>query len=316
MAWPHGPPRPTLKATDRAQRLAADSTPPPARSLAVTATPKVLLLEDEGLICRFVSLALEDLPVTLEEAHTLAQARAMLDLPGAEPHLLLITDLMLPDGSGLDLLRDLRAARLRRPPRQVAAFSAGLTPERVAELESLGVARWLAKPVSVGDLAQCVREALQTVERAPDSTFGALPEAFALSLPDPERAAVAEFFGGDRRLFEEFRQGCLQRFWTDADEGDLAAADGDLARLRRLAHSLGSVLRLIGQPGLARQARALEEQSQRGDPAALGAWPAVGAALVRLAAGGGLASAAIARASGSGAADPEPAPGASRRRGG
>lgn len=274
----------------------------------MTATPKVLLLEDEGLIRRFVGLALEDLPVTLEEAHTLAQARAMLDVPGAEPHLLLITDLMLPDGSGLDLLRDLRAARLRRPPRQVAAFSAGLTPERVAELESLGVARWLAKPVSVGDLAQCVGQALETVRRAPDSTFGALPEAFGLSLPDPEGAAVAEFFGGDRRLFEEFRRGCLQRFWKDADEGDLAVADGDLARLRRLAHSLGSVLRLIGQPELARQARALEEHSQRGDPAALGTWPAVGAALVRLAAGGGLTGAATVGAGGADARDREPAP--------
>lgn len=251
-------------------------------------TPKVLLLEDEGLIRRFVALALEDLPVALEEAHTLAQARAALDLPAAEPHLLLITDLMLPDGSGLDLLRDLRAARLRRPPRQVAAFSAGLTAERVAELESLGVARWLSKPVSVSALAMCVREALETVRRVPDSTFGVLPQALGTALPDPERAAVEEFFAGDRRLFEQFRQGCLQRFWKDADDGDRAAADGDLARLRRLTHSLGSVLQLIGQPGMSRQARALEQQTERGDPAALRAWPALCAALVRLAAGGGL----------------------------
>lgn len=251
--------------------------------------PRVLLLEDEGLIRRFVALALEGLPVVLEEARDLAQARRILDEADGERHLLLITDLMLPDGSGLDLLRELRAGKLRRPPRQVAAFSAGLTPERLAELESLGVARCLPKPVSVHEVAHCVTEALEAVRRAPDSSFGTLPEAFGTAMPDAEHAAVQEFFAGQRRLFEDFRDGCFKRFGDDAAEGDRAVADGDLARLRRLTHSLGSVLRLIGQPALSAQARALEELARCGDPAALHAWPPVAAALVQLARGGGLA---------------------------
>lgn len=248
---------------------------------------RVLLLEDEGLIRRFVALALEGLPVVLEEAHDLAQARRMLDEADAERHLLLITDLMLPDGSGLDLLRELRAGKLRRPPRRVAAFSAGLTPERVAELESLGVERWLPKPVSVHELAHCVTEALETVRRIPDSSFGTLPGALDTALPAAEGAAVQEFFAGDRRMFEDFRDGCFTRFSNDISEGQQAVADGDLARLRRLAHSLGSVLRLIGQPTLSAQARALEEQARQGDPAALHAWPPMATGLASLARDGG-----------------------------
>lgn len=244
--------------------------------------PCVLLLEDEALIRRFVALALEGLPVALEEAHTLAQARSALDREGLEPHALLITDLMLPDGSGLDLLRDLRSGRLRRPPRRVAAFSAGLTAERVQELEALGVNRWLPKPVSVQALALCVTDALEALRRDPDSSFGSLPGR-AAPLPDADREAVEQFFAGDRGLFENFREGVLHRLPRDAEEGERACADGDIATLRRLAHSLGSVLRLIGQPSLSDRARLLEEQARTGDPAALHAWAPLAAALRGLA---------------------------------
>jgi len=232
---------------------------------------RVLLVEDDPSIRRFVALALEELPVQLVEAPTLQAARDALDDPAGPPFVLMITDLMLPDGSGLDVLRDLRAGRRRRAPQVAAAFSAGLTAARRAELEQLGVHRWLAKPVSLAELARCVQEALDLVRLAPDSAFGTFDSLWA-DLPPGQRDAVMNCFGGDRQLFETFREGCRGRFAADLADGERAVADGDLARLRRLAHSLASVLEMIGEADAAVTARTLERRAGRGEPEALREW--------------------------------------------
>lgn len=240
--------------------------------------PRVLLVEDDPSIRRFVVMALEDLPVRLVQAPTLRAAREALDDPAGDPFVLMITDLMLPDGSGLDVLRDLRAGLRRRAPQVAAAFSAGLTAARRAELEQLGVTRWLAKPVALQELSDCVSEALELVRLAPDSTFGALDTRWP-DLPSTQRQAAIEHFAGNRQLFDSFRAGCQQRFADDLLEGEEAVAEGDLARLRRLAHSLASVLKMIGESRAATLARSLEEQARRGEPEALREWAALALAL-------------------------------------
>ena len=60
---------------------------------------KILLLEDDLALGSGIRLALQDLEITL--CHTLSQARAAL---WADRFDLLILDVNLPDGSGLELL--------------------------------------------------------------------------------------------------------------------------------------------------------------------------------------------------------------------
>jgi DNA-binding response OmpR family regulator len=254
----------------------AEAAPAPAGAA------RVLLVEDDPSIRRFVALALEDLPVQVVEAPTLQAARDALDDPEGSAFVLMITDLMLPDGSGMDVLRDLRAGRRRRVPQVAAAFSAGLTAARRAELEQLGVNRWLAKPVSLIELSRCVQEALDVVRRAPDSAFGALDSVWS-ALPEGQRDAVMTFFAGDRQLFQTFRDGCRQRFAGDLVDGERAVAEGDLAKLRRLAHSLASVLEMIGEAQAGRAARRLEMLAGRGEPEALREWAGLALTLERLA---------------------------------
>ena len=69
---------------------------------------ELLLLEDDGALGRGICLALEttDLHVTL--CGTLAQGRAALERENFD---LLVLDVNLPDGSGLDLLREVRQTR-------------------------------------------------------------------------------------------------------------------------------------------------------------------------------------------------------------
>ena len=69
-----------------------------------------------------------------------------------------ITDLMLPDGSSVELMEAGHATGLS----PWIAFSAGLTPERLAALPGLGVRQTLRKPVSLTALLDAVSSALQS----------------------------------------------------------------------------------------------------------------------------------------------------------
>jgi CheY-like chemotaxis protein len=211
----------------------------------------VLLLEDDPAVRLFVQMALEPLSVHLLPCATLAEARQAL----ADPALrLVLTDLTLPDGSGLDLLQWLndRTASTGAPCRTVV-FSGGIDRALERRLQALQVWRVLHKPASVGQLMACVSEALATPMQA-------APPAAAVGLSDP----VDEFFGGNRPLYEAYRVDCLARFPVDLGEGDLAARSGDAQALRRVAHNLKSVLTLLGEAAAAQQARSTEALAASG----------------------------------------------------
>ncbi|MER2539710.1 MAG: response regulator, partial [Azonexus sp.] len=67
--------------------------------------PKVLLIEDEKQIRRFVRVAVEEEGCHVVEAETMAQG--LIEAGLGKPDLLIL-DLGLPDGNGIDLIRDLR----------------------------------------------------------------------------------------------------------------------------------------------------------------------------------------------------------------
>ena len=236
--------------------------------------PRVLLIEDDASIGRFVAMALEELPLELVTCGTLTAARQALAGP---PFALVLSDMMLPDGSGLDLLRE-QAARggLPRPP-VWAAYSAGITPALRKELEALGVQHILPKPVPVAELEDCVMRALASVNGARLASEPATPQPGS-----GDDAAVATFFAGDRALFEAYRARCLAQFENDVQAGDAAAASGDAATLQRLAHSLKTVLRMLGHDTLADEAGKVERQATVADAAPSALWPPLRAGLAGL----------------------------------
>jgi len=196
--------------------------------------PRVLVVEDDPSIRRFIELALEDEAVELVLTDGVTSALGALARP---PFALVLTDLMLPDGHGLDLLQALADRPGLRGPARLAVFSAGVSATTRERLDQLGVERVLTKPAPLAALLDCVRWATGT-----DGTPG--PD-----ITEPPRVAgpVDEFFAGDESLYRTFRASCVLQFPADVACGDEAAARGDLPALRRLAHSLKTVLRSLGQ---------------------------------------------------------------------
>lgn len=220
--------------------------------------PRILLVDDDASIRRFVALALEDMDVELVEAASVPQARESLR---GGPFRLILTDLMMPGETGFDLLQHLADHPGQRAGARLAVFSAGIRADTQARLDALGVWRRLSKPTSLTELEACVRDAL-----AAGSAMGGGPAAGpAAPLADSERAAIAQHFGGDEALFMAYRASCLAQFANDVRAGDAALAAKDAAALRRLAHSLKSVLATLGQAASGAVARELEDSAARAD---------------------------------------------------
>jgi DNA-binding response OmpR family regulator len=118
--------------------------------------PRVLFVEDEESISGPFSSALRREGFEPVVAGTLAEARAA----GAEFDLVLL-DLMLPDGDGRDLARELRAAGSEIPIIMLTARGTEL--ERVVGLE-LGADDYVVKPFSGAEVIARMRAVLRRVK--------------------------------------------------------------------------------------------------------------------------------------------------------
>ncbi|MDT8998927.1 response regulator transcription factor [Paucibacter sp. APW11] len=125
---------------------------------------KLLLIDDDARLTGMLADYLSAAGFELSVAGSLAKARQHLaeHLPD-----LLVLDLMLPDGDGLDFCRELRGDnRLRRLP--VLMLSARGEPmDRILGLE-LGADDYLAKPFEPRELQARVKALLRRLEPAGD----------------------------------------------------------------------------------------------------------------------------------------------------
>jgi CheY-like chemotaxis protein len=240
----------------------------------------LLLVEDDASIRRFVSLALEEHALELVEAADLQSAIQALR---SGPFDLVLCDLMLPDGNGIDLLQALSGPDSPSPGARRVAFSAGVSSDTREQLRAVGVHAVLAKPASLAALLACVQEALAAAPGQPPSA-----QAQAASADDSQphvEEAVARYFGGHHGLYNSYAATCRQQFARDAAQGDAAAGAQDLAALRRLAHSLKSVLLTLGLGRDSALALAIDHAAaagQAGDAWRL--WPQLRARLCALSA--------------------------------
>lgn len=121
---------------------------------------RILLIDDDVELAQMLREYLEPNRYQLAFAHTGAQA---LPLLARDDFDLTLLDLMLPDGSGLDLLRQYRA-NSRRP---VIMFTAhGGETDRVLGLE-LGADDYLAKPFSPRELQARMTAVLRRFQETP-----------------------------------------------------------------------------------------------------------------------------------------------------
>ena len=114
---------------------------------------RILLVEDEDRIAAFMANGLSAEGHTIERAATASEA---LGMAFAHEYDLILLDLILPDGDGRQVLRDVRSRDCDVPILVITAL--GEIDDKV-ELLDLGADDYLVKPVAFAELAARVRAA-------------------------------------------------------------------------------------------------------------------------------------------------------------
>ena len=128
---------------------------------------RVLVIDDEADIRELIDLTLSRMGLAATCAGSLAEARAAL---AAERFQLCLTDMRLPDGEGLDIVRYINEHHPQTPVAVITAF--GSAENAVAALKA-GAFDYLAKPVGLDQLRALVKSALRLPDadnRAEDSS--------------------------------------------------------------------------------------------------------------------------------------------------
>lgn len=115
---------------------------------------RVLVIEDEPNISEALRFILMREGCRVDVS---ADGKSMLGILQADPPDLLILDLMLPDLSGFDILKVLRAGDGTRELPVLMLTAKGQAADRV-EAERLGVTRFMTKPFANSEVIAAVRE--------------------------------------------------------------------------------------------------------------------------------------------------------------
>lgn len=124
-----------------------------------------LVIEDEPQIRRFVRSALVSAGWQVHEAETLQ--RGLIDAGTRSPDLVVL-DLGLPDGDGVDFIRDVR--QWSRMPIIVLSARTG-EADKIGALDA-GADDYLVKPFGVGELLARVRSTIRRSHQRPDAVDG------------------------------------------------------------------------------------------------------------------------------------------------
>jgi len=132
------------------------------------AKPAVLVVDDEPDLCELLSITLERMDLSPRTAHTVAAAQRMLKTEQLD---LCLTDMQLPDGDGLDLVKWMQQYSPQVP---VAVITAHGNMETAVRALKLGAFDFVSKPLDLTGLRKLVTTAikLSDTNEADTSVFG------------------------------------------------------------------------------------------------------------------------------------------------
>jgi len=122
-------------------------------------TPRVLVVDDDAALQKLVTTLIDRADMTSISALTAGEAAQILrqkPLPD-----IVVLDLMLPDVSGIEFLKQMRAKRAF-DELPVIILSALADPDQIREGLSVGADRYLTKPYLANNLISTVQELLKT----------------------------------------------------------------------------------------------------------------------------------------------------------
>ncbi|MFL6631774.1 MAG: sigma-54-dependent transcriptional regulator [Massilia sp.] len=185
-------------------------------------SPRILVVDDEPDLRELLEITLLKMGLDVDSAATVREARALLD---QKAFALVLTDMRLPDGLGLELVREVAANHKSTPIAVITAY--GSAENAVVALKA-GAFDYVSKPVVLDDLRAMVRSALKLSDPA----------------AAPAAGSAGESAGGTSRLI-----------------GQSPAMQGLRAQIARLARSQAPIA-INGESGSGKELAAREIHAQ------------------------------------------------------
>jgi len=124
-------------------------------------SPRVLVVDDEADLRELLEITLLKMGLDVDSTETLQHARQLF---AEKDYQLVLTDMRLPDGLGLELVREVAASGKNIPIAVVTAF--GSAENAVVALKA-GAFDYVSKPVQLEQLRVLVQSALKVSDSAP-----------------------------------------------------------------------------------------------------------------------------------------------------
>lgn len=193
----------------------------------VATCPRILVVDDEAHLRELLEITLIKMGLDVDSAETLALARSHL---ARHSYALVLTDMRLPDGSGMELVQEVNSNYKNTPIAVITAF--GSADNAVVALKA-GAFDYVSKPVALDQLRKLVRSALQTNEVQKEQQ----------STPEKQAVPANSFMIGQSQGMQEVR-----------------------AQISRLARSMAPVI-ITGESGSGKElaAREIHTSSARSD---------------------------------------------------
>jgi DNA-binding NtrC family response regulator len=156
----------------------------------------LLIVDDEASLRDFLSIVFEEEGWTVETAASIFDARAAIQR--SEPDMVLC-DLMLPDGSGIDLVRE---AKTQSPSISFVMITAHTSTRSAVEALKAGAFDYIAKPFDIEELKIIVRKAVEQKELEDENIHlrTALEERFTFANIIGRSAKMQEIFSIVQRI--------------------------------------------------------------------------------------------------------------------
>jgi two-component system response regulator PilR (NtrC family) len=122
--------------------------------------PRILVVDDEADLRELLEITLLKMGLDVDSAATVREARSLL---AGQAYALVLTDMRLPDGLGMELVRDVAASGRATPIAVITAY--GSAENAVVALKA-GAFDYVSKPVVLDDLRTMVRSALKLSDGA------------------------------------------------------------------------------------------------------------------------------------------------------
>ena len=156
----------------------------------------LLIVDDEASLRDFLSIVFEEEGWSVETAASLGDARVAIQR--SEPDIVLC-DLMLPDGSGIDLIREVKA---HTPSIAFVMITAHTSTRSAVEALKAGAVDYVAKPFDIEELKIVVRKAVERKELEDENIHlrTALEERFTFANIIGRSAKMQEIFSIVQRI--------------------------------------------------------------------------------------------------------------------